>query len=443
MTTAYPLLCHGQTDALLGFHEGRAVSVGVFLAEAGALAAQLPKRPHVVNLCTDRYRFTVALAAALMREQVSLMPPNEATGTLDQLADEFPDLYCLHDGALTRTALPALAYPQQGAAPMAAMPIPAFPAEQQAVVLFTSGSTGRPTPHLRRWGSMVRASRAAGERLGTGAMPGATIIGTVPQQHSYGLESTVLLALQQGLTLHGARLFYPADIVSCLAEAARPRILVTTPIHLRAMLADPSTLPPLDLVVSATAPLTPQLAAEAERRFHCRLLEIYGCSEAGQLAVRRSTESEAWQCLDAVRLRQDNAGTWASEKTAESEVLLNDVIELRGADRFLLHGRTADLVNIAGKRASLAHLNFHLNSIAGVVDGVFIMPEDDGDGTTRLTAFAVAPTLSPEAILAALRQRVDAAFIPRPLRIVDSLPRNPLGKLPREAIRRLATEQSR
>ena len=43
-----------------------------------------------------------------------------------------------------------------------------------------------------------------------------------------------------------------------------------------------------------------------------------------------------------------------------------DVLELTGGDRFLLHGRVADLVNIAGKRSSLAYLNHQLNSIPGV-----------------------------------------------------------------------------
>ena len=100
-------------------------------------------------------------------------------------------------------------------------------------------------------------------------------------------------------------------------------------------------------------------------------------------------------------------------------MLLSDVIELRGPDRFLLHGRNADLVNIAGKRTSLANLNYHLNSIEGVRDGVFIMPEDNGEGVTRLMALAVAPGLTSGSLMQALRQRIDAAFLPRPLRLVD------------------------
>ncbi|HUH83235.1 MAG TPA: AMP-ligase, partial [Stellaceae bacterium] len=193
-----------------------------------------------------------------------------------------------------------------------------------------------------------------------------------------------------------------------------------------------------DLVLSATAPLSPQLAAEAEARFGARLWEIYGCSEVGQVAGRWTSTTPAWRCLRGMRLSQDAHGTWASGELVDgAPVLLNDVIELEGPDGFLLHGRTADLVNIAGKRTSLAYLNHHLNAISGVHDGVFFVPdtpESAGAGVTRLMALVVAPGLTPDAILAALRRRIDAAFLPRPLCFVDALPRNALGKLPREAL---------
>ena len=56
----------------------------------------------------------------------------------------------------------------------------------------------------------------------------------------------------------------------------------------------------------------------------------------------------------------------------------------------------------------------------------------------RLMAFVVAPGLDGAAILAALRRRIDPAFLPRPMRFVDELPRNATGKLPREALDDLA-----
>jgi acyl-coenzyme A synthetase/AMP-(fatty) acid ligase len=42
-----------------------------------------------------------------------------------------------------------------------------------------------------------------------------------------------------------------------------------------------------------------------------------------------------------------------------------------------------------------------------------------------------------------LRQRIDAAFLPRPLHLVPALPRNTLGKLPRDEIARLLAESAR
>ena len=119
------------------------------------------------------------------------------------------------------------------------------------------------------------------------------------------------------------------------------------------------------------------------------------------------------------------------------------MIELNAEDRFILHGRSADQVNIAGKRSSLAYLNHHLNSIDGVLDGIFFMPDESGaEGMTRLAAFAVAPGLNPEAVTARLRERIDPAFMPRPLRLVDSLPRNATGKITREALARLLDDPS-
>lgn len=438
LAAAYPLLRPERPDAVIAFRGRRPVTVARFLRDVAAVSALLPARRHVLNLCADRYRFAVGLAAALCREQISLLPPSDTVGTLRDVAADFADSYCLSDAAPPSLPIPCLAYPQD--LPDAReVVVPLVPAGQRALILFTSGSTGRPRPHAKSWGALVRSARAAGERIGAGALANATIVGTVPHQHSYGLESTVLLALQHGMAIEAERPFYPGDIRASLEAAPRPRILVTTPIHIRTLLGEADRLPTVDLLLSATAPLSQPLAAEAEARFCAPLLEIYGCSEAGQIATRRTVEGAEWRCLAGVVLRQDEHGTWASGAPVETATLLHDVIELTGPDRFLLHGRMADLVNIAGKRSSLAYLDHQLTSIPGVRDGVFIMPEEADGCVTRLTAVVVAPGLSAAMILRALRQRIDAAFLPRPLVLVDAMPRNALGKLPREAVLRMVS----
>ncbi len=432
-----PLIRNFDAGAVFAYRDRRPIGVGEFLGEVRRLADLLPDRRCVVNLCTDRYQFAVGLCAALLRRQVNLLPPNATPDLLKRLSLEYPSLYCLSDG----TVQPALQietflYRQTGNTASAS--VPHIPEEQIAVVGFTSGSTGQPMPHPRSWGALAQSGLAEFEAVGVAAYRNMSVLGTVPQQHSYGLESTVLMVLQGGLAMHAGRPFFPSDICAELQALPRPRGLVTTPVHLRVLLAEASDLPAVDFLLCATAPLSPQLAIEAEARFAAPLHEIYGCTEAGQIASRRPAQSQEWRTLPGVSLRADEKGTWVKGHV-EREVLLADVIELRDQNTFLLHGRTADLINIAGKRTSLAHLNFHLNSIAGVRDGAFVMPEEDDGAVTRLMAFVVAPALTSETILSALRERIDPAFLPRPLCLVEALPRNETGKLPRRAVDELVT----
>jgi len=205
-------------------------------------------------------------------------------------------------------------------------------------------------------------------------------------------------------------------------------------VHLRTLLAGADPLPQADFLLCATAPLPVEAAAQAEERFGTPLYEIYGCTEAGQVATRRTTAGPQWRTLPGVKLAHRAPGTCAMGGHVEEETLLNDVIELQDPEHFELRGRTADLVNIAGKRTSLAHLNFHLNAIDGVRDGVFVMPDESAGELARLTALVVAPGMSVAALNQALRARIDAVFMPRPLYLVETLPRNSTGKLTRAAL---------
>jgi acyl-coenzyme A synthetase/AMP-(fatty) acid ligase len=427
-------LIRGERGSTFAYRHGKALSVEQYLRDVRRLAERLPARQHVLNACADRYAFAVALGAALARGQASLLPPNQTPDLLAQLSAAYPDTYCLCETRVDHPGLDTVRVEVETPEDGRAAQVPAIPESQVAAIVFTSGSTGAPTAHVKLWGSLVRSATGEAERLGFRAGAGWTLLGTVQPQHMYGFESTVLISMQGGLALHAGRPFFPADVCAELEALPRPRALVTTPVHLAAVLGEPGTPPPADFVLCATAPLAPQLAAEAESRFGGPLHEIYGCTEAGQLASRRTVKTPDWQPLPGVSLRKDAKGAWASGGHVVGEVLLGDVIELRGDDRFRLHGRTSDLVNIAGKRTSLAHLNYHLNSIEGVRDGAFVMPDEQGTGVTRLMAFVVAPGLTREDVVKALRRRIDAAFLPRPLLLVDALPRNETGKLPRVAI---------
>jgi acyl-coenzyme A synthetase/AMP-(fatty) acid ligase len=447
------LFSHATPEAVIAYRAGVPVTARRFLSDAQHLTRILPAGRHMLNVCADRYRFTVGLAACLISGRVSLLPSTHTPEVIAQLAGFAPDAFCLTDDRRCDIGLPLVHYPDESAeysdpacahgAQLSAGPtwsVPEIPVMQPAAIVFTSGSTGTPLPYKKTWGRLARCVRDGAPRLGLLDGRSHTLIGTVPAQHMYGFESTVLLALVSGNAFSAERPFYPADIAAAIAAVPQPRVLVTTPVHLRALLASAVDLPALDLTVSATAPLEPEVAREAEAKFHTTLLEIYGSTETGQIAMRRTAESPAWRLWPGVRLKVSAGAVFAHGGHVEQLTPMCDVIEITGDREFLLHGRTADLVNVAGKRSSFGYLNAQLNAIPGVVDGVFFLSHG-ATGTTgvaRLGAVVVAPALSVAELTEHLRQRIDPVFLPRPLIIVERLPRNATGKLPQHELQHLA-----
>jgi acyl-coenzyme A synthetase/AMP-(fatty) acid ligase len=455
---SFPLVFHSSPDQTIAYRDGAPVSVREFLADVLRLAGALPDGGHVFNVCADRYRFAVSLCATLLAGKISLLPSTYTAEMVRELASFAPDAFCLHDSADCAIDLLRFRYPEErysiGPIDIA---VPHIDGSRVMAYVFTSGSTGAPVPHRKTWGFLVRNVRAAAARLGLFASHAATLIGTVPPQHMYGFESTVLLALLGGIAFSNRQPFYPVDIRAELEAVPEPRVLVTSPVHLRALLSNEEALPQASLVLSATAPLAEKLALDAEARLGAPLIEIYGSTETGQIATRRTSQTAAWELFPGVGLEarpatgdENGHDVWASGGHVEVPVPMGDALELVGDTHFLLHGRKADLINIAGKRTSLAYLNHQLNAIPGVIDGVFFMPDDqpnahadDGERVRRLIALAVAPELTVAGLQRALRERIDPAFMPRPLLFVDALPRNATGKLPREVVAELVRQHTR
>jgi len=437
MKTLIPFLGHCDETRPLAWRGGRFVSVAEFLADVQALAQRLPARTHAVNLCRDRYCFAVALAAAMTREQISLLPASQAMQSLRELQSEYGSIVLLVDDDQARdgetvSVRPAARSPHRESVELA------FAADAIAAVTFTSGSTGRPVPSPKQWGALALGGTTAASHFGLGGASPSVVIGTVPPQHMFGLEATIIMALRGGLIMHSERPFFPADVAAALASVAAERVLVSTPVHLRTLLASGIELPALQLVISATAPLPEATAREFEARFKAEVREVYGFTEAGMVATRRTIDGPRWTLFPGLKMRQHAGHTVFAGGHVTGQAASGDLIETIDETHFELRGRGADLVNIAGKRTSIGYLNHQLCAIAGVEDGAFFMPDEAGNTVTRLTAFAVAPGLTRQQLTEALSQRIDPIFLPRPLHLLGSLPRDANGKLPRSALAKLA-----
>jgi acyl-coenzyme A synthetase/AMP-(fatty) acid ligase len=238
--------------------------------------------------------------------------------------------------------------------------------------------------------------------------------------------------------VHGARPFFPGDVAAALRDACAQRVLVTTPVHLRALVESCVDLPALAAIVTATAPLPQALAAAAEARFGCEVREMFGSTETCVIARRRTAIEERWTPLPGVRVHPQPDGTLVHAAHLPAPVALADLVEVDGDGGFRLCGRQEDLLEIAGKRASLGDLTRCLLAVPGVEDGVMLqLDEGEGNGVRRIAALVVAPGLDEAAIMRVLRDSIDPVFLPRRLLRVAALPRNDTGKLPRDALLRL------
>lgn len=410
------------------------VSVAALKGDVMAIADGLADARYLLNRCEDRYWFTVTFLAAAVRGQVTLLPAQRSDDALDLLHAQLSGIREITDQQQPRDQQVGGVPGQQGTAS-----VPAVAATQTVARAYTSGSTGAPVAHDKPWGLFCQGRATHGSQLSLPENEPCGLISTVPSWHMYGLEWALLLPTAHPLTLYCGPTFFPGDVAKALQHfdhRGERATLVSTPVHLQALLKATGQPGRAGRIVSATAPLSQALAEAAETQLQGQLLEIYGCSEIGSLASRAPAREQAWRFFPEFSLTVQGQNIEIQAPDLPAPVWLADQFAALPEARFELVGRTTDLVKIAGKRDSLSRLNSALCSIEGVQDGVFYDPETIGlPASGRLGAVAVAPALSAASLKRALARRVDPAFLPRPLILVAALPRTATSKLPQAALR--------
>lgn len=313
------------------------------------------------------------------------------------------------------------------------------------LVVFTSGSTGEPAPMEKRLAQLAREVEALEQAFGA-PLDGVRIHGTVSHQHIYGLLFRVLWPLAAGRAIQPRRFFHE-DLVVALAQA--PAVLVATPAHLKRLpvqLDWAAARGNLRAVFSSGGPLPADAAVRARALLGSAPIEIFGSSETGGIAWRRSEGAAPppWQPLPGVRwciddgqlavasAHLEHAGWWRTADRAEA---------VEGGFRVL--GRADRIVKIEERRVSLDALERALQADPAVQDvRVLVLP-----GQRDQLAAVVVPT-QPDMLQAddaerrLLTRRLgetlaashDAVTRPRRWRLVPALPFNAHGKVPLAAL---------
>jgi acyl-coenzyme A synthetase/AMP-(fatty) acid ligase len=349
------------------------------------------------------------------------MPPNRQAHTLAQLAEIYPDSYVIGEDGDE----PQIPYVSDA-------DIPTVDPEQLCAIAFTSGSTGTPKPNDKYWRTLEEGAKGNARLLLGENVDALNMVATVPPQHMWGMETTIILPLFAPVAISDKTPFYPQDIADAIDELPVPVALVSSPIHLETLLKAGARPKRLDRIFTATAPLSRELAVNLEHTFATRVQDVFGCSESGILATRNTSTEEFWNYADFFELSATQEGIRIRADHLPEDVLMPDIVELVGDRQYRWLGRSADMVNIAGKRGSLADINHRLREVDGVVDGVVFARDEEPD---RLAALVVAPGMDVSDILSRLKDRIEPVFLPRPIYKVDILPRQETGKIAVKAVR--------
>jgi malonyl-CoA/methylmalonyl-CoA synthetase len=342
-------------------------------------------------------------------------------------------------------------------------------ADDLAAILYTSGTTGRSK------GAMLTHDNLASNALTlidcwrfTSA---DRLIHALPVFHTHGLFVAVNVALLSGATMIYMPRFDPGAVIAAMPQATS---MMGVPTFYTRLLDHPGlgrgTCANMRLFVSGSAPLLAETHHAWRERTGFVILERYGMTEtnmttsnpydgerrAGTVGFALPGVSVRIADLDGgapvqagevgvIEVKGPNvfAGYWrmpektAQEFRADGFFITGDLAHVDRRGYIHIVGRAKDLVISGGFNVYPKEVESEIDAIEGVLESaVFgVVHADFGEGVTAAVVPRPGASLSESAILAALGGRLAKFKAPKRIIIVDSLPRNAMGKVQKAALR--------
>lgn len=318
------------------------------------------------------------------------------------------------------------------------------------VVKLTSGSTGAPRALAFTDAQMLADGRQV--CAGMDIRPDDVNFGIIPFGHSYGLGNLVVPLLAQGTAIVAGGAFLPQVVAETVARE-RPTVFPAVPALLRALVAAdiaPEKLASLRTVISAGAPLPPEIAEAFWVKFGRKVHSFYGSSETGGITYDRTgdaarTGRSVGAPLPGVELVFSPAGRVVVSSPAvftlgnrrrDARQLgacrTPDITARVAAGEVALLGRAGRWVKIASRRLNLAEVERALKTVSGVRDALVTVH----GGRADALAAAVATDLPAEAVRTALTARLAGWKVPKKLLCLPAFPLTARGKTDTKALRR-------
>ena len=338
-----------------------------------------------------------------------------------------------------------------------------------AAILYTSGTTGR-----------SKGAMLTHENLSSNALTlidcwrfssADRLIHALPVFHTHGLFVAVNVALMSGATMIYMPKFDPEAVIAALPGATA---MMGVPTFYTRLLDHPGldrqACANMRLFVSGSAPLLADTHAAWRERTGFAILERYGMTETNMITSNpydgerrpgtvgfalpgvsvRIAEPDSGAPIGAgevgvIEVKGPNvfAGYWrmpektAQEFRADGYFITGDLARVDSDGYIHIVGRAKDLVISGGFNVYPKEVETEIDAIEGVLESaVFGAPHADfGEAVTAAVVPRPGAALSESAILSALGGRIAKFKAPKRVILVDSLPRNAMGKVQKAALR--------
>jgi long-chain acyl-CoA synthetase len=463
---------------------------------AGMAARGVAPWDRVALLLGNRSAFVVALFAAArlgaiavplsVREQTpGLRYMLEHSGAKllildDELAERVPDEWRRDGIALREASDLAATFPTLPAARLAA-PQPHRPGEEDvAAILYTSGTTGRPKgamlTHLNIAHAVTHRALCRGLRREDRALL------VVPASHTIGLVATVLAMIHVGGSTVMMRAFKARRFLEVMA-AERVTVANLVPAMYQLCLLETDfgafDLSSWRIGGFGGAPMPEAAITQlAERLPHLQLSNGYGATETaaavtltplGQTASRQDSVGRPVPCAE-VRIIDETGrevapgvagevwikgpmvvpGYWANDAATRDAFVAGfwrsgDIGSIDEAGYLRVLDRRKDMINRAGYKVFSAEVEDVLCQHPRIVEAAVVAEPDPVLGE-RVHAFLTARDegLGADEVRAFCRVRLADYKVPELVTIgTEPLPRNALGKLQKDVLRRRLAETAR
>ena len=341
-------------------------------------------------------------------------------------------------------------------------------ADDVAAMIYTSGTTGQSK------GAMITHNNLSSNALALTQLWGFThndvLLHALPVYHIHGL----FVALHCAILSASKVLFLPGfDLNAVRAALKESTVMMGVPTFYTRLLSCPDfsadECKNIRVFISGSAPLTETTFKEFENRTgHC-ILERYGMSEAGMITSNplqgdRIAGTVGYALPDVeVRITDDEGNTLPDGQTGHVEVsgtnvfkgywgmqertlkefkedgffITGDLGKLVNG-RLSLVGRTKDLIISGGMNIYPKEIESVLDDLDGITESAVIgVPHPDyGEAIIAVIVSEPESTLNPEKIRNSIKPKLANYKQPKKIFFVSKLPRNTMGKLQKNKLRK-------